>query len=195
MRSQAWIGWNRAITDIFSGGLSAGYLTSGSNASIISSGFPSLWISEDEILALLAPFKFSLAFFGLDSKVFFNLKLAADCLVTLLDPILILIKLTNDMDYYRVFFHRSYFVLLLLISLRNPPLSLFEFHFLIYDHIFFSPCTLHRLGSLFHHPLQTNNKTSISSHPLIAQVLVELDITILTMCELGLKSLGIFKIL
>ncbi|KAH0450523.1 hypothetical protein IEQ34_021215 [Dendrobium chrysotoxum] len=42
-------------------------------------------------------------------KNFFNLKLSGDFSVTLLDPMHVLIKLTNDMDYNRVFAHHSDF--------------------------------------------------------------------------------------
>ncbi|KAH0465445.1 hypothetical protein IEQ34_005548 [Dendrobium chrysotoxum] len=74
-------------------------------------GFPSLWIFEEEILALAAPLHFALVGFfpsrrpSLDSirRFFFNLKLISDCSVTLMDSSHILIKLVNDIDYSRVF--------------------------------------------------------------------------------------------
>ncbi|KAL0914774.1 hypothetical protein M5K25_015153 [Dendrobium thyrsiflorum] len=43
-------------------------------------------------------------------KFFFNLKLSGEFSVTLLDAKHVLIKLINDLDYCRVFAHRSYFV-------------------------------------------------------------------------------------
>ncbi|KAH0465574.1 hypothetical protein IEQ34_005677 [Dendrobium chrysotoxum] len=57
---------------------------------------PSLWISEEEILSLAAPRKFAL--------------LNGDFSITQLDMSHVLIKLVNDLDYSRVFYHRSYFV-------------------------------------------------------------------------------------
>ncbi|KAL0916949.1 hypothetical protein M5K25_014504 [Dendrobium thyrsiflorum] len=81
-------------------------------------GLPSLWISEEEILSLAAPLKFALVGFfpsrqpNLDSlrRFFFNLKLNGDFSVTQLDPSHVLIKLVKDLDYSRVFYHRSYSV-------------------------------------------------------------------------------------
>ncbi|KAI0497572.1 hypothetical protein KFK09_020803 [Dendrobium nobile] len=78
-------------------------------------GMHSLWISDDEIEALTVPFQFALVGFfptkrpSLDSirKFFLNLKLNGDVSVTLLDPSHVLIKLENDLDYCRIFCHRS----------------------------------------------------------------------------------------
>ncbi|KAH0464715.1 hypothetical protein IEQ34_004818 [Dendrobium chrysotoxum] len=55
-------------------------------------GLPSLWISDVELLALAAPFEFALS-----ASLLLNSKN-------------VLIKLLNDLDYCRVFSHRSYFV-------------------------------------------------------------------------------------
>ncbi|KAL0906769.1 hypothetical protein M5K25_025289 [Dendrobium thyrsiflorum] len=81
-------------------------------------GMPSLWISEEEIMSLAVPFQFALVGFfpmcrpSLDGirKFFFNLKLHAKFYVTVLDQSHVLIKLSNDLDYSRVFCHRSYLV-------------------------------------------------------------------------------------
>ncbi|KAH0454618.1 hypothetical protein IEQ34_016542 [Dendrobium chrysotoxum] len=64
-------------------------------------GVPSLWISEEEILTLAAPFKFALVskFPGrrpsldVSKKFFFNLKLIGDFSVTVLNPKHVLIIL------------------------------------------------------------------------------------------------------
>ncbi|KAI0501567.1 hypothetical protein KFK09_016512 [Dendrobium nobile] len=81
-------------------------------------GLPSLWISEEEILALATPLQFALFDFfpshhpSLESirKFFFNLKLNGEFFVTLLDQLYVLIKLGNDFDYNKVFCHISYLV-------------------------------------------------------------------------------------
>ncbi|KAH0458239.1 hypothetical protein IEQ34_013554 [Dendrobium chrysotoxum] len=104
---------------------------------------------------------------------FFNLKLLGDFFVTLLNPKHVLIKSANDLDYCRVFSHRSYFVskclngLLFLILVFFPNLK---------PHLFFSRI-LHGLGSIFVRPLKTDNATSSGSRPSVAHVLVELDVT------------------
>ncbi|KAH0454283.1 hypothetical protein IEQ34_016207 [Dendrobium chrysotoxum] len=69
-------------------------------------GLLSLWISKEEILALVAPFQFALVgkFSGrrpsLDAirKFFFDLKLFGEFSVTLLNSKHVLIKLNNDLD-------------------------------------------------------------------------------------------------
>ncbi|KAH0448100.1 hypothetical protein IEQ34_021900 [Dendrobium chrysotoxum] len=75
-------------------------------------GLPSLWIFEEEILALFEPFKYDLVGKFLNCrpslnsihKFFFNLKLIGVCSVTILDERHVLIKLVNDLDYSRVLF-------------------------------------------------------------------------------------------
>ncbi|KAL0913510.1 hypothetical protein M5K25_016975 [Dendrobium thyrsiflorum] len=69
-------------------------------------GIPSLWILDDEILALAAPFDLRWwVFFHHIVLFFFNLKLIAEFSVTLLDSSHVLIKLSNDLDYSKVFCH------------------------------------------------------------------------------------------
>ncbi|KAH0467595.1 hypothetical protein IEQ34_002628 [Dendrobium chrysotoxum] len=117
-------------------------------------GLPLIWISEKEIIALAAPFEFTLIgkFSNrrplLDSirRFFFNLKLNGDFSVTILNPKYVLIKLVNDLDYSRVFFSP-------LISFPNLRPYLF------------SPHILHVLGSLFGRLLKIDNDTSIGSRP------------------------------
>ncbi|KAH0469978.1 hypothetical protein IEQ34_001536 [Dendrobium chrysotoxum] len=58
-------------------------------------GMPALWISKEEIQTL---------------KIFLSLKIYGEFLATLLEPCHILIKLSNDFDYSRVFAHRAYYV-------------------------------------------------------------------------------------
>ncbi|KAH0459015.1 hypothetical protein IEQ34_011829 [Dendrobium chrysotoxum] len=80
-------------------------------------GLPSLWISEEEITALATPFQFLLVGFFFPSRrpsldvirrFFFNLKLIGNISVTLLDTSHDLIKLINNLDYSRIFYHISY---------------------------------------------------------------------------------------
>ncbi|KAL0928116.1 hypothetical protein M5K25_002357 [Dendrobium thyrsiflorum] len=158
-------------------------------------GIPSLWISEDEILALVAPFQFALVGFfpslrlSLDfiRKFFFNLKLIAEFSVTLLDSSHVLIKLSNDLDYSRVFCHRSYLVYNCFMKVTKWSPSLYigvESHVIpiwvsfpkLRPHIF-SPWILHALGSMFGQPLKVDNATSMDFGASVAWVLVELDIT------------------
>lgn len=81
-------------------------------------GLPSLWISKEKILTLAAPLEFALVgkfptrrpSLNVIRKFFFYLKLIGEFSVTLLNPSHVLIKLVNDLDYNRVFSHRSYFV-------------------------------------------------------------------------------------
>ncbi|KAH0455930.1 hypothetical protein IEQ34_015962 [Dendrobium chrysotoxum] len=86
-------------------------------------------------------------------KFFFNLKLIAEFSVTLLDTLHVLIKLSNDLDYSRVFCHRSYFV-------NNCFMKI-----------------LHALGSMFGRPLKVDNAIFVGSRASVVRVLVELDIT------------------
>ncbi|KAL0916491.1 hypothetical protein M5K25_014011 [Dendrobium thyrsiflorum] len=118
---------------------------------------------------------------------FFNLKLNVDFLVTLLDSSHVLIKLLSDMDYSRVFCHRSNLVYncYMKLSKLSPTLDIGVESSVIPIWIFFpnlrphlfSPRILHALGSLFGRPLKVDNATSIGSRPSLARVLVELDIT------------------
>jgi len=43
-------------------------------------------------------------------ELFFNMKLNRDCSVTILKSMKVSINLFNDLDYCRVFVHRSYFM-------------------------------------------------------------------------------------
>ncbi|KAL0928477.1 hypothetical protein M5K25_000361 [Dendrobium thyrsiflorum] len=158
-------------------------------------GLPSLWISEDEILALAAPFQYALVGFfsslrpSMDAirRFFFNLKLHADFSVMVLDQSHVLIKLSNDLDYSRIFYHRSYLVNnyfmkitkwspLLDISIESPVIPIWISFPNLRPHLF-SPRILHSLGSMFGRPLKVDSATSVGSRPSLARVLVELDIT------------------
>ncbi|KAL0925370.1 hypothetical protein M5K25_003693 [Dendrobium thyrsiflorum] len=158
-------------------------------------GLPSLWISDMEIQALAVPFQFSLVGFfpskrpSLDSirRFFFNLKLNGEVSATLLDSSHILIKLANDLDYCRVFCHRSYLVYncymkltkwspLVDIGVESPVIPIWVSFPLLRPHLF-APRILNGLASLFGKPLKIDSATSIGSRPSVARVLVELDIT------------------
>ncbi|XP_028550843.1 uncharacterized protein LOC114579665 [Dendrobium catenatum] len=158
-------------------------------------GLPALLVSDDEIRALAEPFRFSLVGFfpgkrpPLDAirKFFFNLKLNGDVSVTVLDSTHVLIKLENDLDYCRIFCHRSYLVFncymkitkwtpTLDIGVESPIIPIW----ISFPHLrphFFAPRILFGLGELFGKPLKIDEATSVGSRPSIARVLVEIDIT------------------
>ncbi|KAL0908343.1 hypothetical protein M5K25_022832 [Dendrobium thyrsiflorum] len=119
-------------------------------------------------------------------KFFFNLKLHAEFSVTVLDQSHVLIKLSNDLDYSRVFCHRSYLVNncfmkltkwtpLLDVNVESPMIPIWVSFPNLRPHLF-SPRILHALGSMFGRPLKVDNATSVGSRPSLAHVLVELDI-------------------
>ncbi|KAI0494577.1 hypothetical protein KFK09_024718 [Dendrobium nobile] len=158
-------------------------------------GMPSLWFSEEEFLHLAKPFEFALV--GrfplkrptLDSirKFFFGLKLSGDFSVTLLDQTNVLIKLHNDLDYARVFAHRSYLVFgcfmkvikwspVLDLSEESPVVPVWLSFPGLRPHLF-SSRILFGLGSIFGRPIQTDNATAAGSRPSVARILVELDVT------------------
>ncbi|KAI0495640.1 hypothetical protein KFK09_021943 [Dendrobium nobile] len=158
-------------------------------------GLPSLWISEEEVLALVKPFEFSLIGFfparrpSLDAirHFFFNLKLIGTFSVTLLNARHVLIKLSKDLDYSDVFSHRSYFVNncfmklskwspFLDVNVESPIIPIWISFPNLRPH-FFSPHILHGLRSLFGKPFKTDNAIVVGSRPSVASVLVELDIT------------------
>ncbi|PKU74762.1 hypothetical protein MA16_Dca004953 [Dendrobium catenatum] len=158
-------------------------------------GMPSLWISEMEIEALAAPFEFALVgkfparHPSLDAirKFFFNLKLKGDVSVTVLNKRNVLIKLFNDLDYCRVFTHRSYFVNNCFMKLikwsptldvetESPVVPIWISFPNLRPHLFASRI-LHGLGRVFDNPLKTDNATSTGSRPSVARVLVELDVS------------------
>ncbi|KAI0500235.1 hypothetical protein KFK09_018444 [Dendrobium nobile] len=158
-------------------------------------GLPALWVSDEEIRALAEPFRFSLVGFfpskrpPLEAirKFFFNLKLIGEVSVTVLDSTHILIKLANDLDYCRIFCHRSYMVLncfmkltkwtpSLDIGIESPIIPIWISFPNLRPH-FFAPRILFGLGELFGKPLKIDEATSVGSRPSNARVLVELDIT------------------
>ncbi|KAL0906651.1 hypothetical protein M5K25_025164 [Dendrobium thyrsiflorum] len=138
-------------------------------------GLPSLWISDMEIQDLVVPFQFSLVGFfpskrpSLDSirRFFFNLNLNGEVSVTLLDSSHILIKLANDLDYCRVFCHRSYLVYnyymkltkwspLVDIGVESPVIPIWVSFSLLRPHLF-APRILNGLASLFGKPLKIDS--------------------------------------
>ncbi|XP_020702616.1 uncharacterized protein LOC110114173 [Dendrobium catenatum] len=158
-------------------------------------GLPALWFSDEEFMHLAKPFEFALV--GkfpikrpdLDSirKFFFNLKLSGDFSVTVLDQSNVLIKLSNDLDYGRIFAHRSYFVFgcfmkiikwspLLDLSEESPIVPVWVSFPGLRPHLF-SPQIMFGLGSILGRPIQTDNATAVGSRPSVARLLVELDIS------------------
>ncbi|KAL0916585.1 hypothetical protein M5K25_014111 [Dendrobium thyrsiflorum] len=126
---------------------------------------------------------------SLDSirRFFFNLKLNDDVSVTLLDQSHILVKLVNDLDYSRVFFHRSYLVNncymkltkwspLVDIGAESPVILIWISFPNLRPHLF-SPFILHGLGLLFGRPLKVDNAIAVGTRPYTARVLVEIDVT------------------
>ncbi|KAI0523134.1 hypothetical protein KFK09_005524 [Dendrobium nobile] len=158
-------------------------------------GMSVLWFSEDEFLHLAKPFafalvgKFPLKLPDLDSirRFFFNLKLSGKFFVTVLDQSNVLIKLSNDLDYGRIFAHRSYFVFGCFMKVIKwlPLLDLSEESQIVPIWIsfpglrphLFSPRILFGLGSIFGRPIQTDNATAVGSRPSVARILVEIDIS------------------
>ncbi|KAH0457322.1 hypothetical protein IEQ34_012637 [Dendrobium chrysotoxum] len=100
---------------------------------------------------------------------FFNLKLSGNFSVTLLNPPHVLIKLKYDLDYC----HSPLFD----ISVESPINCSYMDLFPRTSAVFFSHRILYGLGSLFGHPLQVNNTTTVGSRLSVARVLVEHDIT------------------
>ncbi|XP_020696925.1 uncharacterized protein LOC110109999 [Dendrobium catenatum] len=118
---------------------------------------------------------------------FFNLKLSGEFTVTILNPNNVLIKLANDLDYGRIFAHRSYFIFgcFMKIIKWNPYLDLSEESPIVpvwlsfpelHPHLF-SPRILFGLGSIFGRPIQSDNNTAVGSRPFVARILVEMDIS------------------
>ncbi|KAL0911782.1 hypothetical protein M5K25_019946 [Dendrobium thyrsiflorum] len=113
--------------------------------------------------------------------------LSSDVLVTLLDQLHVLVKMSNDLDYYKVFCHRSYFVNNCYMKLTKwsplvdvgveSPIILIWVSFPNLCPYMFSPCILFGLGSIFGRLLKVDNATSVGSRPSVARVLVELAIT------------------
>ncbi|KAH0457728.1 hypothetical protein IEQ34_013043 [Dendrobium chrysotoxum] len=113
--------------------------------------------------------------------------LISDFLVTVLNPKNVLIKLVNDFDYYRVFAHRSYFInncyMRLIkwspsfdVDIKSPIILIWVSFTNLRPHLF-SPWILHGLRSIFCHPLKIDHATSTGSKPLVAHVIVELDVS------------------
>ncbi|KAL0927433.1 hypothetical protein M5K25_001601 [Dendrobium thyrsiflorum] len=157
-------------------------------------GMPSLWISNAEVLSLALPFEFLLVGkFPSDRpsleairKFFFNLKLNGEFSVIVLNAKNVLIKLTNDLDYYRVFAHRSYFInncyMRLIkwspsfdVDVESPVVPIWVSFQNLRPHLF-SPRILLGLGSIFDCPLKIDQATSVGSRPSIAHILIELDV-------------------
>ncbi|KAH0456358.1 hypothetical protein IEQ34_014265 [Dendrobium chrysotoxum] len=102
-------------------------------------------------------------------------KLSGEFSVTLLDEKYVPIQLANDLDYYRVFMHRSYFVNNCFMKLvkwspyldlmvESPILPIWV-SFLNLRPRLFSPRILNGLGSLFGRPLCIDNATVVELSP------------------------------
>ncbi|KAL0928261.1 hypothetical protein M5K25_000134 [Dendrobium thyrsiflorum] len=157
-------------------------------------GMAALWISEEEIEALVVPFQFTLVGkftfrrpkLNLIHSFFFNLKLSKNFSVTLFDPRHILIKLSiiwiivafSGIDLImfaiRIKWSRLFVIVICLFESHIVPIwiSLFELR----PHLF-SPRILYGLGSNFGWKLQIDNAIDVGSKPSIVRLLLELDIT------------------
>ncbi|PKU82488.1 hypothetical protein MA16_Dca005493 [Dendrobium catenatum] len=148
-----------------------------------------------EIASLAVPFefahveKFPARRPSLDAirNFFFNLKMKGDVSVTILNKHNVLIKLFNDLDYCRVFAHRSYFVNncfmklikwspTLDVEIESPVVPIWIYFPNLRPHLFASRI-LHGLGRIFGNPLKIDNATSTGSRPSVARVLVEIDVS------------------
>ncbi|PKU86257.1 hypothetical protein MA16_Dca002088 [Dendrobium catenatum] len=158
-------------------------------------GVPAVLISDEDVLKLASPFqftlvgKFALRRPNLDSirSFFANLKLSGFYSVGLLDSRHVVIQLSNDLDYSRVFARRSYFISNCQMRvLKWTPF--FDVHeespivpiWISFPNLrlhFFNPQVLHALGSVFGRPLQTDQATASRTRPSVARVLVEVDIS------------------
>ncbi|KAL0912109.1 hypothetical protein M5K25_018059 [Dendrobium thyrsiflorum] len=158
-------------------------------------GLPSLWISEAEVLSLALPFEFSLVgkfpshrpSLEAIRKFFFNLKLNGEFSVTVLNAKNVLIKLADDLDYCRVFAHRSYFInncyMRLIkwspsfdVDVESPVVPIWVSFPNLRPHLF-SPRIIQGLGSIIVRPLKIDQATSVGSRPSVARILVELDVS------------------
>ncbi|KAL0910208.1 hypothetical protein M5K25_021163 [Dendrobium thyrsiflorum] len=156
---------SRSFVDALSGSSSPGCFPELRQCSF--RGLPSLWISEEEIMSLSVPFQFALVGFFPTRR-----------------PSL---DFSNDIDYSRVFCHRSYLVNncfmkltkwspLLDVDVESPVILIWVSFPNLRPHLF-SPRILHTLGSMFGRPLKVDNATSVGSRPSLVRVLVELDIS------------------
>ncbi|KAI0516335.1 hypothetical protein KFK09_009007 [Dendrobium nobile] len=198
---------SRSFKDVLAG--SAGDIVSSLSTSTFN-GVPAVLISDDEVLKLASPFRYTLVGkFGvrrpnLDAiRLFFgNLKLTGFFSVGLLDSKHVAIQLSNDLDYSRVFARRSYFILNCQMRIlkwtpffdvkEESPIVPIWISFPNLRLHFFNPTVLHALGSIFGRPLQTDQATASRTRPSVARILVEVDITKKHAKEVwvGSKALG-----
>ncbi|KAL0916259.1 hypothetical protein M5K25_013753 [Dendrobium thyrsiflorum] len=133
-------------------------------------GLPSLWIFEEEILALAAPFKFALVGkFSVKRLSLNNIHKH------------VLIKLSNNLDYNRIFARCTYYVNnyfmklikwspLFDITTESPIIHVWISFPNLRPHLF-THYILHGLGSLFGRPLQIDSAIASGSHPSMARIL------------------------
>ncbi|KAL0918983.1 hypothetical protein M5K25_011042 [Dendrobium thyrsiflorum] len=129
-----------------------------------------------------------------------SLKLSGDFSATLLNLRHILLKLSNDMDYSRIFARGTYYVNICFMKLiKWSPFfdigeesSVIPIWFSLPDLRLqlFSHRILFGLRSLFGRPFQTDNATTLGSRQSIAHILVKLDITKKYPSQ---RALGMFK--
>ncbi|XP_020703827.2 uncharacterized protein LOC110115054, partial [Dendrobium catenatum] len=158
-------------------------------------GAPAVLISDEDILKLASPFKFTLVGKfnlrrpNLDTiQMFFaNLKLSGFYSIGLLDSRHVGIQLSNDMDYSRIFARRSYFISNCQMKVlkwtpffdiqEESPIVPIWISFPNLRLHFFNPQVLHAVGSVFGRPLQTDQATASRTRPSMARVLVEVEIS------------------
>ncbi|XP_020697339.1 uncharacterized protein LOC110110284 [Dendrobium catenatum] len=158
-------------------------------------GVPAILLSDEEVLKLASPFQYTLVGkFGLRRpnmdairNFFSSLKLSGFYSIGLLDARHVAIQLSNDLDYSRVFARRSYLIYNCQMRVlkwtpffdikEESPIVPIWISFPNLRLHFFNPKVLHAFGSIFGRPLQTDQATASKTHPSVARVLVEVDIS------------------
>ncbi|XP_020690945.1 uncharacterized protein LOC110105688, partial [Dendrobium catenatum] len=190
----ALTGKTRSFKDVVSGGSSSS-LPKVKFVHSTFKGCPALLFEDVVVNQLAAPFSFTLVgkFMlrrpNLDviRKFFFSLKLSGSFTVGLLDPKHVVVQLSNDLDYSRIFSRRSYYIQgcqmrLLKWSMdfdvrEESPIAPVWLAFPNLRLHFFNSHILFGLASVFGRPLQTDQATASLSRPSVARILVELDVT------------------
>ncbi|KAL0908717.1 hypothetical protein M5K25_023224 [Dendrobium thyrsiflorum] len=157
-------------------------------------GIPALMFDDSVTASLAVPCaftligKFLLRRPNLDIiRIFFsNLKLSGCFSVGLLDTRHIVIQLSNDLDYSRIFTRRAYYIVGCQMRLlkwtpnfdvkAESPIAPVWISFPNLRLHLFNSQVLFALAGIFGRPLQTDQATASVSRPSVARVLVELDV-------------------
>ncbi|KAI0513408.1 hypothetical protein KFK09_009428 [Dendrobium nobile] len=191
--SSSFDGKSRSFRDVL-----AGSSSSNPKLPFVQSSFkgcPALLFEDSVVDLLAAPYaltlvgKFVLRRPNLDviRKFFVSLKLSGSFHVGLLDQRHVAIQLANDLDYSRIFARRSYYIQACQMRLlkwtpdfdvrEESPIAPVWISFPNLRLHFFNHQILFGLASIFGRPLQTDQATASVSHPSMAWVLIELDVS------------------